>query len=500
MTRRRLAIAVLFLLAFAGLALARPGGGESFSSGGGGGGGGGGVGSAIDLIFFLLELIYYLFILFVDFPFIALPITIALVVWIVIQKRRKRLNGDWNSGPASSLGASPSTTSGRPDATLDDIRKIDPDFSRIVFEDFAFRLFSTAQRARADDKALATVGPYVSEEARKELHARGTEAVQQVVIGSMHVENVAAPYAPSENASVSIRVSYEANVEMASATEYSVEAWEFERKSTVHSKPPGKAHTFPCPNCGAPWQAKDMGSQVCASCGQVVDNGRFDWIVSSIDVTSSRPLPPTVTEEVPEQGTDDPTVVADDLAEQLAALTAADANVTEPTLVARLTTIYDNLNKSWANNELAPARPFVSDALYDYLQYWIDTYKRQTLRNPLEKMRITRTQLAKVERDKYYDAVTIRLWGTGLDYVIHTDSGRVVRGSKHVERAYSEYWTLIRSAGKQGKPQTTATCNNCGAPLTINMAGDCEHCGAHVTSGEFDWVLSTIAQDDTYEG
>jgi hypothetical protein len=32
------------------------------------------------------------------------------------------------------------------------------------------------------------------------------------------------------------------------------------------------------------------------------------------------------------------------------------------------------------------------------------------------------------------------------------------------------------------------------------MAGACEHCGAHVTAGEFDWVLSKIEQDDTYRG
>jgi hypothetical protein len=32
------------------------------------------------------------------------------------------------------------------------------------------------------------------------------------------------------------------------------------------------------------------------------------------------------------------------------------------------------------------------------------------------------------------------------------------------------------------------------------MSGSCEHCGAHVTSGEFDWVLSRIEQDESYGG
>ncbi len=32
------------------------------------------------------------------------------------------------------------------------------------------------------------------------------------------------------------------------------------------------------------------------------------------------------------------------------------------------------------------------------------------------------------------------------------------------------------------------------------MAGNCEFCQAHITSGEFDWVLSKIEQDESYLG
>jgi hypothetical protein len=32
------------------------------------------------------------------------------------------------------------------------------------------------------------------------------------------------------------------------------------------------------------------------------------------------------------------------------------------------------------------------------------------------------------------------------------------------------------------------------------MGGACNYCGAHVTNGEFDWVLATIEQDEAYTG
>ncbi len=492
MTKRRVAIAVLVLAALCGIALARPGGGETFSGGSSGGGGGGG--GAIGAIYFILELLYYLVVLVVYYPYIGLPLIALIVFWIVMSRRSKRANGDWNSAPAAELAPPP--------PTLAAMRALDPDFSRIVFEDFAFRLFATAQRARADAAALETVAPYVGEHARKMLAERAPTGVpvQQVVVGSLIVTKVDAPATASDTAFATLSVEFEANVATAEHTYYSIETWRFSRVSTRHSKPPSSSRTFPCPNCGAPWQPAAMGTQKCSNCGQIVDNGRFDWLVEDVVVESIDERPPTVTQEVAERGTDLPTVKARDMLERAAELTAADPNVTEATLEARLATVYTELNKAWSTNELAGARPFVSDALYDYLQYWVATYKRQKLRNQLTNMRITKAQLAKVERDKWYDAVTLRLWGTGIDYVLNTDSGGVVRGNKHTERPYSEYWTMIRSAGKQTQPQATATCNNCGAPLHINEGGECEHCGAHVTLGEFDWVLSKIEQDDTYRG
>ena len=149
---------------------------------------------------------------------------------------------------------------------------------------------------------------------------------------------------------------------------------------------------------------------------------------------------------------------------------------------------------------MKPIRPFVSDSLFEYLQYWIDAYRQQGLRNVLQGMHITRITLAKVVRDKHFDALTFRLWGTGHDTTVRQDNGQVVGGNPHADRAYSEYWTLIRGAGVRGAPTIDASCPNCGAPLATNMAGDCEHCGAKITRGDFDWVLSKIEQDESYTG
>ena len=136
-------------------------------------------------------------------------------------------------------------------------------------------------------------------------------------------------------ARVELSVELEANVATASHTYYSVESWLFGRDATRHSKPPGAARTFPCPNCGAPWQSASTGTQVCASCGQAVDNGRFDWVVEQISVASIDERPPTLTTEVPERGTDLATYRQPDVDARWDELVTADPAISEKTLDPR---------------------------------------------------------------------------------------------------------------------------------------------------------------------
>jgi hypothetical protein len=479
--KRRLFLALAIVVALCAVAAARPGGGESFSGGGGHGGGGGGGGELVfELIWFLLRILIY-------YPQIGLPLLAIVVVVLIVSAYRQHQNKDWDSGPPVALHR----------AILGD-QKPDPAFSQPVFEDFAFRLFSTAHRARSKANELAAaVGPYVSEAARTALLQREPvdEAVHQVVVGALRMVRLDVGAERTH-----IEVEYEANIATKKHTYYTVETWLFGRAAGVASKPPSASKTFPCPNCGAPWDSRSTGAQKCSSCGEIVDNGRFDWVVDRISLASSDERPPTLTSNPPERGTDLPTYKQPGVDAKWGELEASDPALTSEAFNQRVQLIYNSLNTAWSANKLEPVRGLVSDGLYDYLAYWVDAYKRQGLRNQLTNMRITRTELAKVVRDMYYDAVTLRLWATGLDFVVVSETGKVVRGSKHLERPYSEYWTFIRSATRKGPPRADRACSNCGAPLNITQAGTCDHCGAHVTSGEFDWVLSKIEQDDTYRG
>ncbi len=304
---------------------------------------------------------------------------------------------------------------------------------------------------------------------------------------------------------VSVDVAFEANYTEVRAggkqqTYYVAEAWRLFRRHGVQSRPPEKAAVFACPSCGA--ALSEIHGATCAYCGNRVDTGAFDWVVQQVELIERQARGPQLTGTTAEEGTNLPSVLAPDLQARLANLQARDPTFDWPAFEQRLRLIYDALNTAWTTRDWQKARPFVSDNLFHMQQFWIDAYQQAKLTNVLEQMRVERVQPAAVTHDKWYDAITVRVYATGLDYTVRDSDHHVVGGSKSRARRYSEYWTLIRGTGTAGKQATSdPVCPNCGAPLDkITMAGECEYCGATVTTGKFDWVLSRIEQDEVYTG
>jgi len=485
------AVALGLVALLASVAEARPGGGQSYSGGGGHGGGGGG-GGGDGLVNLLIYLIIY-------HPQIGIPVTFVIIIGYVVVRRGKKDLTDWDTGPPVYRGPPPD---------LEKIRRFDPDFSIVLFDDFVYRLYATAHKARGQVAEIDKLAPYLSPGVRGELLSREPAGVpvSNVIVGAMRVTGLQLPPAPQSEEGdplyIGVGLEFEANMTAGAAgaeqTYFVVEHWQLTRAATAHSKPPESAERFPCPNCGAPFESSD--SQKCDFCGEVVDNGRFDWLVTHSSVSHVSHRKSLLTTTVQERGTDLPTVVHPNVDQAWAALLQSDPAITQEAIGRRLQMIYGELNQAWSNLDLATARPFVSDGLFDYLQYWIGAYKQQGLRNVLEEMRLYHWTYARIIRDKYFDSLTVRIWGTGRDYTVESASGKKVSGSSRRERNYTEYWTLIRSASRKGEVMAEKNCPSCGADMKISMAGDCEYCGTHITSGEFDWVLSKIEQDDSYRG
>lgn len=486
---------------------ARPGGGGTFSGGsgrssGGGSGGGGGSGDA-ELFILLLRLCF-------EHPVIGIPLMVVVVGYVVVRSKARSSYKGWESGVARTAAAGPSIqgpayAAGAPPPRarirreLERLRATDENFSIVLLEDFLYALYAEVHTARGQGR-VAALSAYLTPRVVAMLSAAQTGPVRNVVVGAMKfVGFQMIGGAPPE---VSIQVEFEANYTEGppggERAYYLVERWTLARRQGVKSRTPDRVRVFGCPGCGAPQEAVFAGT--CRYCQSQMATGDLDWVLRGVELLHREARPPMLTSDTPERGTNEPTIVDPEAAARLAQLNAKDPSFAWPAFQARVGLIFATFQQAWSARDLARMRPFLSDALFQAQTYWIEAYRAQRLRNVTENARILDIQLARVTSDRFFDAITVRVFATGLDYTISDVDGRVVSGSRSRERKHTEYWTLIRGASRTGPTRTDAACPNCGAPMQINMAGHCQYCKAKVTSGEFDWVLSRIEQDEVYEG
>lgn len=378
------------------------------------------------------------------------------------------------------------------------LREHDPSFSLVLFDDFLVALYAEIKTAQGRGQ-LARYQPYLSPQAMSALgHPSGE--ITSVIVGAASIEDVRGLDPSSSH--VWVRVAFETNYAVrrpnGEAALYSHEEWMFARRRDARSRTPDKARVIGCPSCGAPLDVVVAG--VCNHCRANVTAGAFDWIVDSITVLGTEARGPMLTSDVEEVGNDLPTVVDPGAASRFVALQAADPGTTWQGLSSRVGLIFTEFQTAWAARDLVKMRPFMSDALFATQTFWVEEYKRQGLRNVTENARVAGLELANVTQDAFFDAVTVRLYASSLDYTVSDANGQIVSGDRTTPRRYTEYWTLIRGRGKKGAPKLDKSCPNCGAPLDVTMAGVCNYCKVKVTTGEFDWVLSRIEQDEVYRG
>jgi len=508
-----LALALGLMLSYAVGAWARPGGGHAYSGGsthvssgsrpagghsysGGstrssGGRSSGGDGDASGLIFQLL-------LLCIQYPALGVPLLIIVLVFFGAKAAVGARQKGWSTTTPEAVQAVQRVERSAPigRSELQAIATLDPGFSLVLFEDFAYMLYAAVQRARGTGTQV--LAAYLAPSLTQALLDPQLSDVQGIVIGAMRYVRFSGTGGPTLELELELESNY-VEVLRAGGTRrfYAVDRMLLTRAATARSRPLNRARTLDCPNCGAPLEA--VRGTECSYCRQNVGFGRFDWMIAEFGNHTREARGPLLTSDVAETGTELPTIVGFGAAHRFEELQRKDPALGWQALQARVTLVFAELQVAWSGRDPLRIRPFVSDNLFQSMYYWIDLYTQARCRNVNENATILRVDLADVVSDAHFDAITLRIFASGIDYTI-SDEGKLLSGNRKRPRTYSEYWTVIRGSARRGEPRRDGACPNCGAPLRIAMTGQCEYCRVKVTSGDFDWVLSRIEQDESYGG
>ncbi len=480
------------LLAFvlcADEAFARVGGGHSYGGGSSssssswsGSGSSGGEAAIVRMLFYLC----------LEYPAIGVPVTVVVIGgWIYTQKQ----GGSRRLVPAAP--APPPRAARRRHDHLAALKRRDHGFSETLFLDLVHLLYVRAHEARG--RGLDHLAALVDGRVADALRAL-PGAAEDVLVGSMHLGSVRVT-----GSTARIEVDFEANwtrIDDGTPTRvFSRERWTFERRADTLSPGPDKMQALRCASCGAALETRPDGT--CVACDTVLDDGRLQWRAVQLRVLEQRPVrrPELTLGGGDERGVDLPTLRDPSLEAKARALQARHPDLSFSEFSAYVGEVTVRLNACWSSLAWGNARPFLTDRLYQSMRFWIDGYKASGLRNRVEEVRVERVVLARITLDAWYEAITVRVYASMLDWTEDGD-GKVVGGSKRKRRRYSEYWTFVRAAGGGASGGTdTENCPSCAAPLdNVSETGVCGYCDTKLSGGAFHWVLSTIAQDEAYRG
>lgn len=424
-------------------------------------------------------------------PLIGITVLFVIVGFVIFARRKQ---GAFPVAPVTAENDLPVA------ARFEELRKFDPNFSEILFTDFIYALYAQVQKARGR-KDLDNYTSYLDAsviEKLKALAGPDLKDVTGVIVGASHIQGVSDPAQSPIHIAVEFQTNYtEVTGAGVANTLYSRERWNFTRNRDVLSRSPEKVTAIHCPSCGGALEKKPDGS--CAYCGVKIVGGEFDWFVTDVQIMERESKGPLLTVDVPEVGTDFPTVMQSNFEERRQQFIAQNPDFAWEQVEARMRYIFMELQQAWTSLKWERVRPYETDNVFQMHYFWINEYQRQNLRNVLDQIQIARIEPVKVTMDAFYDSITVRIYASMLDYTVDAQGTRVC-GDPRNPRLFTEYWTFMRRRGVKASDKANDQCPNCAAPLQISMSGACEFCGGKVTSGEFDWVLSRIEQDESYRG
>ncbi len=159
---------------------------------------------------------------------------------------------------------------------------------------------------------------------------------------------------------------------------------------------------------------------------------------------------------------------------------------------------------AWLARDLEPVRRFLSDATFQRLATQLKLNELQGIRDAMADLAVLELQLIGLEQSEWFDTVHVRIRATARDTDVPAELTRELAeaaAKKEPAHDFIEVWSLVRKPGattKAGADLASGNCPNCGAPFEGGASNRCDHCGAVVNSGNYDWVLAEITQGSEY--
>ena len=191
-----------------------------------------------------------------------------------------------------------------------------------------------------------------------------------------------------------------------------------------------------------------------------------------------------------------PTNSSNDPQKVLSDIRAVDEFFNEDKFLAWAKNTFVKLQECWTKRDWEEIRTFETEELFEQHATQLKQYIEKKQINVMDRIAVNYAKLYSFSQDNDKDTLKILLNSSMIDYIKDEVTDKVLKGDTTTRRTTTYVMTFIRKKGVKTQESNgemkTSNCPNCGAPTNVTSSGKCEYCGAIITKGDHDWVLSNL--------
>ncbi len=185
---------------------------------------------------------------------------------------------------------------------------------------------------------------------------------------------------------------------------------------------------------------------------------------------------------------------------ELEKIAARDPAFNAENLCRRCAGVLPDIQRAWSAQEMTPVRHFLSDGVFERFTLQLAMQKACGVKNMMHTVQVLRCRPLDASSDDFFDTLHVAVTASAVDRLVTLEGNRALQGSSAAEQ-FTEIWTFLRRPGAQTLERPgllEGFCPNCGTQLRLATSTTCESCEALINSGEYDWVLSEITQEELW--
>ena len=148
--------------------------------------------------------------------------------------------------------------------------------------------------------------------------------------------------------------------------------------------------------------------------------------------------------------------------------------------------IYKELQYAWMNFDEDKIRELTTDEMYNMYLMQLDTLKVKNQKNLMYDIRYLASIIKSRKEENGQETIVINMQVSCYDFLIDTNTNKVVRGQANKINYYNYELTFVKTADNK----ELNICPSCGAPVEGNNSGVCEYCKSTLINNNYTLVMS----------